>query len=197
MTMLNYAFKRVLALAVVVAASASCGDVVRTGRSPSYLVVDLLEARQGQTTTGRASGVLFSDVITGGTIFADTGEVTLSAAFKNVNSVTAPTTNNDITITRYHVQYRRADGRNQEGVDVPYGFDAGATGTVSVGGTLTLTFVLLRNVAKLETPLVQLASNLNVLSTIAEVTFYGRDQAGNEVNVTGTISIEFANYGDA
>ncbi len=61
---------------------------------------------------------------------------------------------------------------------------------------MTLDFELVRHVAKLEAPLVYLATNLNVISTIAEVTFYGRDQVGNEVNVTGHILINFANYGD-
>ena len=36
----------------------------------------------------------------------------------------------------------------------------------------------------------------NVISTIAEVTFYGRDQAGNEVSVTGSISVNFSDFGD-
>ena len=31
---------------------------------------------------------------------------------------------------------------------------------------------------------------------IAEVTFYGTDQAGNDVTVTGTISVTFADFGD-
>ena len=33
-------------------------------------------------------------------------------------------------------------------------------------------------------------------STIAEVTFFGRDQAGNEVTVSGNITVSFADYGD-
>jgi hypothetical protein len=28
------------------------------------------------------------------------------------------------------------------------------------------------------------------------VTFYGQDQTGREVTVTGTISVDFANWGD-
>ena len=34
------------------------------------------------------------------------------------------------------------------------------------------------------------------ISTIAEVTFYGHDQAGNELSVTGTIGITFGNFAD-
>jgi hypothetical protein len=53
-----------------------------------------------------------------------------------------------------------------------------------------------RHTAKQEPPLVALRSNGVNLNTIAEVTFYGRDQAGNEVSVTGQIGIVFGNFGD-
>ncbi len=34
------------------------------------------------------------------------------------------------------------------------------------------------------------------LEAICDVTFYGQDQVGNEINVTGSILIEFGNFGD-
>ena len=37
---------------------------------------------------------------------------------------------------------------------------------------------------------------LQAFSTIAEVTFFGRDQAGNEVTLSGNITVSFADYGD-
>jgi hypothetical protein len=36
----------------------------------------------------------------------------------------------------------------------------------------------------------------NIISTIAEVTFYGRDQAGNDVAVAGLVSINFGDFAD-
>ena len=56
------------------------------------------------------------------TIFNDLGEVSLRLAMKDAGatSPSAPTANNVITINRYHVRFIRADGRNVEGVDVPY-----------------------------------------------------------------------------
>ena len=92
--------------------------------------------------------------------------------------------------------YRRADGRNTPGVDVPYAFDGAATGTVPLTGTMTLGFQMVRNQAKQEPPLVQLATNGLFISTIADVTFYGRDQVGNDVSVTGSMEVDFANFGD-
>ena len=102
---------------------------------------------------------------------------------------------NVITIDRYHVDYVRADGRNTPGVDVPYGFDGAVTVTVSEA-TTTFGFSLVRVVAKEEAPLVQLKNSASFISVLARVTFYGHDQAGNEVTATGSIQIDFGNYGD-
>jgi hypothetical protein len=53
-----------------------------------------------------------------------------------------------------------------------------------------------RHVAKKEAPLVQLVDNGQIITTIAEVTFYGQDLVGNDISVTGTIQIDFGNFGD-
>jgi hypothetical protein len=201
-------------LIAAVAASAGCGKVVREGGSAVYLVVDQLTAVRGGAGTagGTGAGTLTSDVITNvtspapcstsapcPTVFGDGGQVVLRLAVKNVTTAgtpLAPTSNSDVTITRYHVSYRRADGRNTQGVDVPYAFDGATTGTVVVGGTVGLSFVLVRNTAKQEAPLVQLITSPTIITTIADVTFYGEDQVGNAVNVTGSIQIDFGNFGD-
>ena len=107
-----------------------------------------------------------------------------------------PSTNNEVTITRVHVAYRRTDGRNTPGVDVPYAFDTGATATVPASGTVTMGFLLVRNTAKDESPLIQLKNNGVIISTIADVTLYGRDQVGNDISATGSIGVDFGNFGD-
>ena len=68
--------------------------------------------------------------------------------------------------------------------------------TVPPTGAATFGFEIVRNVAKQEPPLVQLQANPQIISTIADVTFYGRDQVGNDISVTGSISIAFGNFGD-
>ena len=203
--------RKAIAVAAVVAATSSCGDVIRQGRSPVYLVIASLQAAQGNHISQFGNG-LSSDVLTFvtspapctdtspcPTVFGDVGQAVLRASLKDIgtNAIqTAPTTNNDVTITRYHVTFRRADGRNTTGVDVPYGFDGVTTGTIPAGGTLSMGFVLVRNIAKQESPLVQLISSPNVISAIADITFYGHDQVGNQVNQTGSIDVAFANFGD-
>jgi hypothetical protein len=77
---------------------------------------------------------------------------------------------------------------------VPYGFDGAVT--VTIAGATTFGFQLVRVVAKEETPLMQLRNSRSVITAIARVTFFGHDQAGNEVTATGSIQIDFGNYGD-
>jgi hypothetical protein len=202
---------RLFGLAAMIAATVSCGDVVRQGSSPVFLVIDLLQGIRGAVQLGTPGGTLISDVITNvtspdpctaqspcPTIFGDSGTMTLRAPLKDpgATAALAPTTNNEVTISRIHVDYLRADGRNTPGVDVPFGFDSAVTGTVGAGGTLTLGFELVRNVAKQEAPLVQLRSSSNFISAIARITIYGVDRVGNAIQTTGQIQIEFGNFGD-
>jgi hypothetical protein len=186
-------------LAVAVAASA-CGTQTREGTSSSYLIIGGIEAASGADPTTFAAG-LASDVITVkddvATIFNDPARVTFKLGLKDpgpASSPVTPTQNNWITVTQYHVQYVRSDGHNIEGVDVPYAFDGGLAATVSADTTVG--FTLVRNQAKMEAPLAALQTNPIVLSTIARVTFYGHDQTGREVSVTGNVDVTFANFGD-
>jgi hypothetical protein len=198
-------------VALALAGVAACGHQNTTGRSPSYLVVDSLRGASGAKPDAFGSAVE-SDVVTnvkvtvGGqevvqpTIFEDMGQVSLRMALKDIGtagSAASPTPANHITVTRYHVEFKRTDGRNTQGVDVPYAFDGAATGTFDTSGGL-LTFVLVRAQAKLEAPLKALrdGGSAIVISTIAEVTFYGKDQNGNQVSVAGSISVNFADWGD-
>lgn len=185
---------------------ASCGTAVREGRASSYLVIDHMSAASG-ADPGKFSDTLASDVITnvkgaGGvmvpTIFEDPATVTFHVALKDPLNPAGASTTNDITITSYHVSYTRADGRNTPGVDVPWPFDGSATATVKSGAIASLGFTLVRAQAKLDPPLVALrgAGAQIFISTIAQVTFYGHDQAGNQVSVTGSISVDFSDWGD-
>src|SRR5258708_6143361 len=179
----------------------SCSEAIRTGQSPVYLILTSLQgAKGGGANANSFSSSLASDVVTlvpavtgTQTYFADLGQATLQLQVKDQGG-TAPTPANAITLTQYHVKYMRTDGRNVQGVDVPYEFDGGLG--VTVFGTATVSFTLVRTQAKLEAPLKALANNLEVISTIAEVTFYGHDHNGREISVSGRIDVSFANYPD-
>ena len=197
---------RLLVLAAAIAAAAGCGDVVRNDRSAAILNVDLLQGIAGGPV-GTPSGVLLSDVLVlrrspapctpaspCPTIVDDFGQATMSLSMKNV--AVTPTTNNRVTISRYTVVYRRNDGRNTPGVDVPYGFDGAVTATVVPGAQTNVNFELVRHAAKEESPLVQLITNPNVISAVADVTFYGKDLVGNAVTATASLSVNFGDFAD-
>ena len=203
---------RTWAAAVACAAALSgCSETIREGDGPVQAMVTSLEAAPGAEPT-KFGGTLSSDVLTlvkkdeNGvkikvpTIFSDAGRVVVTLALKNPGlpgSPTSPTAMNDVTFTRYRVVYKRADGRNMPGVDVPYPFDSAATFTARVGTPATAGFELVRITAKEEAPLRSLVANGSTfITTIADVTFYGQDRAGNDVSAGGSIGITFGNFGD-
>ncbi len=195
----------------LLAGSVSCGDVVRQGRAPVLVVVDIVEAASG-ASPGTMGGFLLSDVQTlvdqtvGGetirvpTIFNDIGRATMRIIPKDAgtgqNSL-APTPWNAVTLNRYRIAFIRADGRNTPGVDVPFPIDGGLTATLS-STPIAVPFEIVRHQAKLEQPLISLANfgGRLFISTIAEITFYGADQVGNEVQAKGTIGVSFGDYAD-
>lgn len=185
-------FVKLLVVVLLIAASSACGEFTREGRSPVVLVVDSLFVNDDQ-------GTLNSDVLTKGSTLNDMAEVQMRVILKDPGApgVTVnPTLLNAVTITRYRVEYRRTDGRAVQGVDVPYAFDSAMTITVPSDGTGTTTFQLVRHSAKEESPLRALSSNFDIISTIAYVTFYGHDQAGNDISATASIGIDFADFAD-
>jgi hypothetical protein len=197
---------RLLIVAALMAATISCGDAVRNGSSPAFITVMSFQAL-AKNTTATPTSTLLSDVqvlvispapcsasTPCPTVFDDFGQITLQLTPKN--TLVAPTTNNQVTMTRYHVDFTRADGLNTPGVYVPFGFDGALTTTVPPTGQATVSFELVRHVAKEESPLVQLITSGTVINTIASVTLYGTDQVGNAVTVTASMSVEFGNFGD-
>lgn len=199
-------WRRASFAAVAIAATVTltgCTKQQREGQSAAYLIIDSLQAARGNEPD-EESGVLDSDVVTivGGspTVFGDLGKIRMRLALKDPGqpaNPAVPTSTNYITVTRYHVKYVRTDGRNTQGVDVPYEFDGGATATVTESGA-DLEITLVRVQSKLEAPLRALGGlgGQVALTTIAEVTFYGKDQAGREVSVKGLITVNFADFAD-
>jgi len=200
------------ASAAVLAAAGCTHAQVESGSSPVYAVLDQLSAAAGAAPTS-FGGSLESDVQTAvkkninntqvcvPTIFQDEGRATFHLQLKDPGSIgdpTVPSPANTITFTRYHVKFIRADGRNVQGVDVPYEFDGGMTVSV-VGDNVSIAqLVVVRAQAKQEAPLQALVGGGGVVSiaTIAQVTFYGTDAAGRAVSVTGNLDVIFSDWAD-
>jgi hypothetical protein len=203
-TMQRMVYGAVLAGAVV---GAGCGDYARDGSGPALASVALMEGAPGAEPT-RFGTTLSSDVLTlvqkdeNGvkvkvpTVFSDAGRVTMTLTMKNPTGP-APTTTTDVTFNRYRVVYRRSDGRNVPGVDVPHPIDSAVTFTVRAGANTTAGFEIVRITAKQEPPLRTLLTNSSTfISTIADITFYGQDRVGNDVSATGSMGITFGDFGD-
>lgn len=203
--------KSVVLLTLAALASSSCGEFTREGRSPAIVVIRSLLAARGDTPD-ELGGSLLSDVRVLATspapcsdtspcptIFNDVAEVQMSLISKDPGApgiASNPSNLNQVTINRYRVEYRRTDGRNTPGVDVPFPFDSAITFTVLNDGVASMGFEIVRHIAKEEAPLKALAVNGQIINTIARVTFYGRDQAGNDVSVWGDVGVNFGDFAD-
>jgi hypothetical protein len=164
-------------------------QIVSMGGAPSDL------AGVGDTVSDLLSDVCFADEEHPPcTVFNDNGVVVMRAFPKDRTQTVSDI--NDVTFTRYRVTFIRADGRNVQGVDVPFAFDGVAQFTVPISGEeVERPFIIVRHQAKAESPLKEISQNRAlILSVIAQVDFYGADSSGRAVQVTGYVNITFADF---
>ena len=179
------------------------GMLVMGGCTPDW-------ARQGNSqqillmTTVNDGHSLQSDVaISNGGVCPDRVLLRVENHFKNPN-VTNTGFRGDLTIERYEVRYFRSDGRNQEGVDVPYRITGNVAQEVQAAGAATLNLEVVRLQAKLEPPLINLRADRGriggpiVLTIFAEVTLHARTTTGQTTNaVSSRLQIDFADFADS
>ena len=197
------AFLLVSAVLCLHLASCSTPDVLEKDTTNTILIVETMQGQSagGDTGDDLQSDICINDSFTDGTctVAPDFGLIQISATLKNpIQSTTSFF--NDVTFRTYRVTFLRTDGRNQPGVDVPFPFDGASNFTVTVNaGAATRSFIIVRDQAKLEAPLRNLAFNGGalVLSVIAEVEFFGTDGAGREISVTALLNIHFADFSSA
>jgi hypothetical protein len=128
---------------------------------------------------------------------ADVVDVAVAVRSKNPN-VTVPQIPLHVLINQYSVRYFRSDGRNVEGVDVPYSITGAisAEEDVKTSGTSNIPIEVVRAQAKAEPPLSNLAGGGGaiVLTCFAEITLYGQNITGKTVTAKATMQIDFADY---
>jgi len=177
----------------------SCNPLENTTRSNSLLLVVKIT---GQDFEGATADYLQSDVLkedqAAGYVVADTATATLRAELLNPDTDAESSLYNNIYVTRYVVTYTRSDGRNSPGVDVPHSFEGALQAWIQIGQEEDLGFIIVREVAKAEPPLLDLhdAREEGVLQVTAQVDFYGHDTVNRQVKATGSLAIFFANYMD-
>jgi len=176
----------------------SCNPLENDSRSDSVLLITRL---QGTDVEGNSADFLQSDVLKTtsegqSTVAADAAVATFSTVSLDPEPFLGTSQYSDIFVTQYVVTYSRSDGKNEEGVDVPYSFDGSLSAKIQVDAESEVSFVVVRAVSKLEPPLVNLAAGRGEgeLKTTARIDFYGHDTQGNKVMATGYLTIFFANY---
>jgi hypothetical protein len=181
------------AMALVTAlglALAGCGispDYVEQSEADVLLLINTLNG----------GNVLQSDVREGTnstTVVADVVPVGIANRSKNP-AVTSVQVARAIQLERYTVRYFRSDGRNTEGVDVPYAISGELRTVVDVGGNITVNIdpplTNLRGIAP-----TALGGSSLIITCFAEVTIYGTTTSGKAVADSGRMQIDFADTGD-
>ena len=187
-------------LSMIVLFLFSCNPLENTTQSNSLLIVVQI---LGTDFEGQAANYLQSDVLregqTGGYVVADTARATLRAELLNPSPEAESSIYDGIYVTRYVVSYIRSDGRNTPGVDVPHSFEGSMHVWLQIGQEEEVSFIIVREVAKMEPPLLDLhdAREEGVLQVTAQIDFYGHDTVNNQVKATSNLAIYFANYMEA
>jgi len=189
---------KILGLTIVVLLLAGCSAVENQGTSGTMLQIVSLTGNDLQGTAG--STTVFSDVLTNGSIINDNGVAALMALPLDPLLETQ-TPYMDVLVDQIDIAFKRTDGRNVEGVDVPYRFTQPVSFLVPINGASTIPFVLIRHIAKTESPLIDLRDPLNpdqVLQLVAIITIHGKDKGGHRVApVTGNITVWCADFADS
>lgn len=191
-------------LAVVLSLPGCSTDLAKTGKADVLLEITQIT---GQTenggTAGTAASVLLSDVLFKGGVFNDNANISMICIPKNPNSALATNDFQAVSLDSYEVHYTRADGRNTEGIDVPFSISGAMSGfvPVTIGTAVTpsiVAIIVVRHQAKFEPPLSLLAhlGQGELLTTIATITVHGHTLAGQEVSATGQLEIVFADFAD-
>ena len=152
----------------------------------------------------------FGDIITtGGTILDDTASATFSAHLKG--PITTNPTNTrpelqEVVIERYEVTFVRTDG----GTAVPAGFTRALALRVRLTeagsdelNDVTISLVIVPSTQKAQPPIsflispgIEPGTNFTNIQVTANITFFCRTLAGDNVVVSGAIGINFADFGD-
>lgn len=188
---------KIIGLIIMALAMVSCNAGENLSTSGSMLQFISLTGNDLAGEPG--STTVFSDVETNGSIINDNG-VALLKALPLDPLLENPTPYMEVLVDQIDIEFKRTDGRNVEGVDVPYRFTQPISVLVPFSTEVAIPFVLIRHVAKLEAPLLALREWVNqgkILQLVAVVTIHGKDKGGHRVApVTGYLSVWCSNFAD-
>lgn len=155
--------------------------------------------------TGIAPSVVQSNVTPTTTRLPSADPAVVSIAVRSSNpNVTVPQVPMAVFMERYEIRYIRSDGRSVEGVDVPYRITGSMNGVIDAqtSGSTAFTIEVVRAQAKLEAPLRNLrgansdtpGGSAIVITMFADITVYGKTTAGQVVQTSAQVQIDFADF---
>ncbi len=212
--------KSVLIAAVSLAAAGCTPDWASRNETGFIMEIASITGTDVASSSGQG-GEIRSDVLTNGSVFNDDAVVAVNVLRKNNSPDLGVSPVEHVYLDRYEVVYFRTDGRNTEGVDVPFRITgplgnlrfhtAGAGGEGEVEQTVNITIV--RHAAKLEPPLSNLRNVLvtapgqptapfaipgqGLITTVAEITIHGHTIQGDGLVARGRVQVTFADFADA
>ena len=149
-----------------------------------------------QITSVNESAQLDSDVRNGEFstfVCEDEVDVAVRVVLKNPN--TPGSVASDVLLDSYEIKYIRSDGRGTEGVDVPYRITGPLAVLVESEGEATFALEVVRRQAKLDPPLTNIQQT-TILTVTAQITLFGKTTSEKRVTTTGSLQIDFADFGD-
>jgi len=188
---------RLLAAALAVVSGVGCTpEWARESDTDVYLSMDIAGGAAGGTGS---TTQLLSDPRTP-TIVNDNASLSFRLFPKNPTlAINNTGLVNDIILRRYTIRYYRADGRNVEGVDVPYSISGDMNVRIpATGAVVTTSVIVVRHAAKLEPPLRNFvnAGGMDVLTMYADITVYGETISQKAVQARGSLEIVFIDFLD-
>jgi hypothetical protein len=190
-------WRKVMKLGMVI----GLGALALAGCTPSF-ITDNSSSMVLEISGINDGAAIQSDVLTDGIVVNDDAEVSVNLFRKNP-SVTSTSALEHVYLESYDVRYFRTDGKDIEGVDVPYRI-SGPLGNVrfhtptSTGeNELTVPITIVRQAAKLEPPLRNLRAGGGqlIITAIAEISVYARQIDGETLKATGRVQVTFADFG--
>lgn len=185
----------IIIIALLTLPFSGCSKIENLSNSGSFISIEDIT---GKDLDSKSSHTAFSDVLLKGGVINDSGIVTVRESLLD-QTATTWTDYQDVIVDQIDVEYTRADGKNVEGVDVPYKFSQRTSIKLIKGKLVQIDFILVTHNAKLEPPLVGLVNygQEHILKLEAKVTVHGKDVAGNRVApAVAYISVWCANFAD-
>jgi hypothetical protein len=173
-------------LLIVVFLLSGCGKPGNSANNYTNCLISLMSLNENEP--------LQSDVVTNGYGVDDVVSVTVRSDFRvsedDPTAPAGPSVFDTVLFHSYHVTHLRSDGGPN-----PADFTAGLSARLEPDSETEIKLVIVRAFDKHRTPLEELRDDGEIFTTTT-ITLYGQDGYGNDIALSGSIAVSFANFPD-